>query len=108
MDSAKGWESKAVRDWCSDHGVILEVAAAESHNWLGVVERRHQDVRRALELYVDNVERGANIARLKEAVTYVPSRVNQFSFTKGQGLHSSPMGLGQIHSTGHEPHGRGL
>jgi hypothetical protein len=29
VDAAKGWESKAVRDWCSDKGVIrviLEVA----------------------------------------------------------------------------------
>jgi len=34
VDSAKGWESRTVRDWCSDKGIILEVAPAESHNWL--------------------------------------------------------------------------
>ena len=82
VDSAKGWESRAVRDWCSDHGVILEVAPAESHNWLGVVERRHQVVRRALEIYMED-EGEANLTNLKEAAIYVPPRINQMSFVKG-------------------------
>ena len=82
VDSAKGWESKAVRDWCSDHGVILEVAPAESHNWLCVVERRHQVVRRALELYMEDFG-GATLANLKEAAIYVPPKINVMSFTLG-------------------------
>lgn len=82
VDSAKGWESRAVRDWCSDHGVILGVAPAESHNWLGVVERRHQVVRRALEIYMED-EGEANLTNLKEAAIYVPPRINQMSFVKG-------------------------
>ena len=81
VDSAKGWESRAVRDWCSDHGVILEVAPAESHNWLGVVERRHQVVRRALEIYMED-EGEANLTNLKEAAIYVPPRINQMSLTQ--------------------------
>lgn len=82
VDSAKGWESRAVRDWCSDHGVILEVAPAESHNWLGVVERRHQVVRRALELYMEDMG-GASLASLKEAAIFVPPKINMMSFTRG-------------------------
>ena len=82
VDSAKGWESKAVRDWCSDHGVILEVAPAESHNWLGVVERRHQVVRRALELYMADLG-DATLSNLKEAAIYVPPKINMMSFTRG-------------------------
>ena len=82
VDSAKGWESRAVRDWCSDHGVILEVAPAESHNWLGVAERRHQVVRRALEIYMDDLGE-ANLSNLKEAAIYVPPRINHMSFVKG-------------------------
>ena len=82
VDAAiKGWESRAVRDWCSDHGVILEIAPG--HNWLGVVERRHQVVRRALELYMTDAG-GSNLSNLKEAATYVP----QMSFTKGSHRHS--------------------
>ena len=82
VDSAKGWESRTVRDWCSDKGIILEVAPAESHNWLGVVERRHQVVRKSLELYMDDLG-GPTIHNLKEAAIYVPPRINQMSFTKG-------------------------
>ena len=85
----KVWESRAVRDWCSDHGVILEVAPAESHNWLGVVERRHQVVRRALEIYMED-EGEANLTNLKEAAIYVPPRNNQMSFCER--VHTNPMG----------------
>ena len=82
VDSAKGWESRTVRDWCSDKGIILEVAPAESHNWLGVVERRHQVVRKSLELYMDELG-SPTLHNLKEAAIYVPPRINQMSFTKG-------------------------
>ena len=54
VDEAKGWAAKALREWCSDHGVILEVAPGEAHSWLGAVERKHQVVRRAMELYMDD------------------------------------------------------
>ena len=70
VDSAKGWEAKAVRDWCADKGNILEVALTEAHNWLGVVERKHQViVRRSLELYMDELG-GARLSALKEACIY--------------------------------------
>ena len=82
VDSAKGWEARAVRDWCADKGIILEVAPAEAHNWLGVVERKHQVVRRSLELYMDELG-GATLSALREACIYVPPRINQMSFTRG-------------------------
>lgn len=52
VDEAKGWGSKHVREWCSSRGMSLEVQPAEQHSWLGVVERKHQVIRRALEVYV--------------------------------------------------------
>lgn len=82
VDSAKGWEARVVRDWCADKGIILEVAPAEAHNWLGVVERKHQVVRRSLELYMDELGE-ATLPALKEACIYVPPRINQMSFTRG-------------------------
>ena len=54
VDEAKGWSSQHVREWCADHGMTLEVAPAEAHSWLGACKRRHQVVRRALELYMDD------------------------------------------------------
>ena len=52
IDEAKGFAATYLRDWCSERGIMLGIAPAESHNWLGSVERKHQVVRKALELYM--------------------------------------------------------
>ena len=82
IDEAKGWASKHVREWASSRGITLELQPAEQHSWLGVVERKHQVVRRCLELYQDEVGRHDK-ASLKEAAVYVPHAINQLSFHKG-------------------------
>ena len=51
IDEAKGWASKHVKEWASSRGITLELQPAEQHSWLGVVERKHQLIRRCLELY---------------------------------------------------------
>ena len=82
IDEAKGWTSKHVREWASSRGVTLEVQPAEQHSWLGVVERKHQVVRRALELYQDDHGRH-DLSTLKEAAIYVPHAINQTSMVRG-------------------------
>ena len=82
MDEAKGWSSKHVREWCASRSISIEVAPAEQHSWLGVVERKHQVVRRALELYQDDLGRH-DLAALKEAAIYVPHTINQMSMVRG-------------------------
>ena len=57
IDEAKGWTSKRVREWASSRAITLEVQPAEQHTWLGVVEPKHQVIRRALELYKDDLGR---------------------------------------------------
>ena len=47
-----------------------------------MVERKHQVIRRCLELYQDEVGK-RDKASLKEAAVYVPHAVNQLSFHKG-------------------------
>ena len=82
VDEAKGWASQAVRDWCSDRGIILEVAPGEAHNWLAPLERKHQVVRQALEYYM--ADRGSfKLSTLEEACIYVPHQVNNMSFVNG-------------------------
>ena len=82
VDEAKGWASQALRDWTSDNGIVLEVAPAECHSWLGSVERKHQVVRRAVELFMD--DRGErNVSNLKDALVYIPGQVNNMSFVRG-------------------------
>ena len=82
LDEAKGWTSKHVREWTSSRGIALEVQPAENHSWLGVVERKHQVIRRALETYQDQIGRH-DLSSLKEAAIYVPHAVNQLSIHKG-------------------------
>eukprot|EP00959_Pyramimonas_sp_CCMP1952_P432670 9060995-Pyramimonas_sp.AAC.1 len=66
----------------------IVIAAGEAHSSLGVLERRHQVVREAIELYCqDAIERTANTALdeklISEACIYVPHQVNRLAFTKG-------------------------
>ena len=82
IDEAKGWTSKHVREWASSRGIALEVQPAEQHSWLGVVERKHQVVRRALELYQDDLGHH-DLNALKEAAIYVPHAINQTSMVRG-------------------------
>ena len=49
---------------------------------LGVVERRHQVLRRALELHMDD-KGGHTLSVLKDAAIYVPPKLNGMSFTTG-------------------------
>ncbi len=71
-----------MREWASSRGITLEVQPAEQHSWLGVVERKHQVVRRALELYQDDCGRH-DLNTLKEAAIYVAHAINQTSMVRG-------------------------
>ncbi len=82
VDSAKGWSAAAIREWTSEKGIALEVSPAEAHSWLAAVERKHQVTRRALELYMEDIDNITNKG-LEEACIYVPPRINQLSWTRG-------------------------
>ena len=98
VDEAKGWASQALRDWTSANGITLEVAPAECHNWLGSVERKHQVVRRALELFMDDSgER--TLSSLKHAAVYVPGQINNMSFVRGFTPNQWVMGRSPLSTT---------
>ena len=82
VDSAKGWSASAIREWTSERGIALEVSPAEAHSWLAAVERKHQVTRRALELYMEDINSVTNNG-LEEACIHVPPRINQLSWTRG-------------------------
>ena len=61
---------------------MLEIADAESHNWLGSIERKHQVVRKAVELYM--LDKGRKTKKtLLEAAIYCPGQINSLSYTRG-------------------------
>jgi len=64
----------------AERGIALEVSPAEAHSWLAAVERKHQVTRRALELYMEDINSVTNKG-LEEACIHVPPRINQLSWT---------------------------
>lgn len=82
IDEGKGWASMRLRDWRSEHNIILEIAPAEAHNWIGSIERKHQVIRRSLELYME--DRGRRDKQtLIEAAIYCPGQINALSYIRG-------------------------
>ena len=82
IDEAKGMAAQHLREWCSEHNIVLEIAPAEAHNWIGAIERKHQVIRRTLELYMD--DKGARTKKtLLEAAIYCPGQINNLSYTNG-------------------------
>ncbi|CAJ1358550.1 unnamed protein product [Effrenium voratum] len=79
---AKGWASRMLRGWASDKNIALEIAPAEAHNWLGAVERKHQVIRRALELFMEDANNKTEKGLLQASI-YVPGQVNAMSMTRG-------------------------
>eukprot|EP00959_Pyramimonas_sp_CCMP1952_P213964 4477122-Pyramimonas_sp.AAC.1 len=87
-DDGSGFASDKFTLFLEQHSVSIVIAAGEAHSSLGVVERRHQVVREAIELYCqDAIERMANAVPdeklITEACIYAPHQVNRLALTKG-------------------------
>ena len=52
VDERRGWCSDAMLDWASQHNVELQISPGKAHERLSILERRHQVVRRAVELFL--------------------------------------------------------
>ena len=79
VDELRGWSSEALRSWTSDHGIELEISPGQAHTRLGIIERRHQVLRRGIELFLNQNHTQAP-PDPKEAVTqalcYVLPQIN--------------------------------
>ena len=53
VDEHRAWSSDAMRQWCTENGVQLQISPGQSHTRLAILERRHQVTRRALNLFLD-------------------------------------------------------
>ena len=52
VDEHRGWASDTLKAWTSDHGVDLIISPGQAHTRLSLVERRHQVLRKATELFI--------------------------------------------------------
>ena len=79
IDEARGWSSEALRSWSSDHGIFLEISPGQAHTRLSVLERRHQVLRRAVELFVQQHLQQHDVeprAAIETALIYVVPQIN--------------------------------
>ena len=76
IDDHRGWSSEALRNWASDHGVFLNINPGQAHARLGLLERRHQVLRRAVELYLADNATPITRDSISQALTYVIPQIN--------------------------------
>ena len=74
-DEGRGWTSDAFVEWVGNQDIRHLVAPGEAHNRLGVVERRHAVLRRAVEIYMTDMGL-TDLDGLRQAVLYIVPQIN--------------------------------
>ena len=78
VDEHRAWSSDAMRQWCTENGVQLQISPGQSHTRLAILERRHQVTRRALNLFLDgNPSIASSPDALITALNYVVPQINR-------------------------------
>ena len=78
VDEHRAWSSDAMREWCTEHGIQLQISPGQSHTRLAILERRHQVTRRALTLFLNaNPGIAAEPDGLITALNYVIPQINR-------------------------------
>ena len=73
-DEGRGWVGEEMNAWTTQHSVEHIVAPAESHR-LSLVERRHTTLRKAIEIYMDDMKVSGSKG-IRQALTYVVPQLN--------------------------------
>ena len=78
VDEHRAWSSDAMRAWCTENGIQLQISPGQSHTRLAILERRHQVTRRALNLFLDgNPNLAGSPDALITALNYVIPQINR-------------------------------
>ena len=76
-DEGRGFCSQSFIEWTDLHGIQFVPSPGEAHNRIGAVERAHDVLREALEVYLDTEQIVRTIENVKEALGYVVPQVNR-------------------------------
>ena len=68
VDEYAGWESDAFATWAENRDIELKISPGQVHARTSVVERHHQLVRRAVQIYMDDNET-SGVEAVHEALT---------------------------------------
>ena len=74
-DEGRGWVGDQMEQWTNFNSVEHEVAPGEAHSRLALVERRHSVLRKAIELYLEEMKMDDDNG-VRKALTYVLPQVN--------------------------------
>ena len=83
VDEYAGWGSDARATWAENHDIELKISPGQVHTRTSsVVERRHQLLRRAVQIYMD--DNGiSGVDAVHEALTWVIPSLNEHTFLNG-------------------------
>ena len=81
-DEGRPWLSGIMDEWTTAHGLQRKVAPGEAHERLAIVERRHALIRKAVEIYLDDVKVD-HVEGIKEALTFVVPQLNATPMVAG-------------------------
>ena len=74
-DEGRGWASDEMMTWAANHNIQHMISPGEAHTRLSLVERRHQILRKSLEVYLDDMKL-STINGLREALAYTLPQIN--------------------------------
>ena len=81
-DEGRGWLSSHMDDWTAAHQIKHVVAPGEAHERLAIVERRHAVIRKAVEVYLNDLQMDGPAA-IQEALSYVIPQLNSMPGVAG-------------------------
>ena len=82
VDEHRAWCSDQMRRWASEHNVELMISPGQAHERLSILERRHQVVRRAVELFLLDTQDYTGDGII-QALCYVIPQVNRMPNVHG-------------------------
>ena len=56
VDEHRSWASEHFKEWTGQHSIQLMISPGQAHERLAIIERRHQVIRRALDLFLMDSE----------------------------------------------------
>ena len=101
VDEYAGWGPDAFATWADNHDIELKISPDQVHTRTNVVERRHQLLRRAVQIYMDDTEI-SGIEAVHGALTWVEPSLNEHTFVNG--FTPTQLAMGRQPATPSEEH----
>ena len=99
VDEHRSWASDHIKTWAGQHSIQLMISPGQAHERLAIIERRHQVIRRALDLFLLESKEYTPDGVIN-ALNYVIPQVNRMPNVQGY----SPLQW----TLGYNPHVPGL